>query len=97
MTDSGAAGEFSIVCRWARVEGRVQMVGFRAFAVAEGRQRGLSGWVRNCQDGTVELLVQGPATAVGDFLDTLRHGPEAARVDTLQVADAAMPGDLGRF
>ncbi len=73
------------------------MVGFRAFAVAEARRRGLSGWVRNCQDGTVELLAQGPATAVSDFLDILRHGPAAARVDAVQVADAAMPGDLGPF
>lgn len=73
------------------------MVGFRAFAVAEGRRRGLSGWVRNCEDGTVELLAQGPAPAVRDFLGTLRRGPAAARVDSLQVADAAMSGELGPF
>ncbi|EQD27674.1 Acylphosphatase domain protein [mine drainage metagenome] len=72
-------------------------VGFRAFAVAEGRRLGLAGWVRNCEDGSVELLAQGPAPAVGEFLRVIGRGPAAARVDQLEVDDVATSDRLSPF
>jgi len=73
------------------------MVGFRAFAVAEGRRRGLAGWVRNCDDGSVELLAQGPEAAVGEFLQVMGRGPAAARVDHMEVEDAATSDRMAPF
>jgi len=85
------------VCRRVRIEGRVQMVGFRAFAMAEARRRGLAGWVRNCPDGSVELLAQGEKAVVSEFLELMGRGPAAARVDRMAVVDLAVSDQLGPF
>lgn len=67
----------------ARVEvrGRVQGVGFRWYARENARRLGLAGWVRNRDDGSVEVAASGAAQAVGRFLEDLRRGPAGARVD----------------
>ena len=65
------------------IHGRVQMVGFRWSAHQEARRRGVSGWVRNRKDGTVEVLAEG-----GDldgFLAWCEKGPPMARVDRTEV------------
>ena len=66
-----------------RIEGRVQGVWFRAWTVEQARKRGLTGWVRNRQDGTVEAVFCGAPSAVQSMLDAARCGPEAARVERL--------------
>jgi acylphosphatase len=71
------------------VSGRVQGVGFRAFAAARARELGLRGHVRNVEDGTVESVAVGPAGAVEAYLAALRSGPPAARVSDLSVEDHA--------
>ena len=63
------------------VRGRVQGVGFRAWVEMEATARGLSGWVRNRRDGTVEAVIAGEAAAVDAMLRALREGPPAARVE----------------
>lgn len=63
-----------------RVEGRVQGVGYRAWAVREAEALGLAGWVRNAPDGAVEVAVRGPAAAVRRFAELLGQGPRHARV-----------------
>jgi acylphosphatase len=68
---------------FARVEGRVQGVGFRYTCISEGRSLGLSGWVRNTPDGDVEVWAEGPETKLEALLAWLRHGPPYARVDRL--------------
>jgi acylphosphatase len=78
-----------------RIEGRVQGVWYRGWAVAEAGRRGLRGWVRNRSDGTVEALVIGPAAAVADMIEACRRGPPAARVSGViegQAADDGSPG-----
>jgi acylphosphatase len=78
-----------------RVHGRVQGVCYRGWAVAQAREIGLSGWVRNRQDGSVEALVSGPETSVRTMIERCYHGPPAARVDTIleEPADEAVsPG-----
>jgi acylphosphatase len=49
----------------------------------------VSGWVRNCPDGTVEVLVAGDSDAVSRVLEAVRQGPPAARVEAVDVRDVA--------
>jgi acylphosphatase len=75
--------------RQIRVNGRVQGVGFRYALRDEAERLGVSGWVRNCADGSVEALLQGEAHAVDALLRWARRGPRAAQVETLAEADPA--------
>ncbi|WP_332050755.1 acylphosphatase [Reyranella sp.] len=67
------------------ITGRVQGVGYRDWVVATGRRLGLTGWVRNRGDGSVEALIVGEETAVGVMIDACRHGPPLARVDAIDI------------
>ena len=72
----------------ARVHGRVQGVFFRASTEEEARRLGLSGWVRNRRDGSVEVFAQGAPEAVEALLAWLHEGPplaEVVRVDWEEV------------
>jgi acylphosphatase len=77
------------------VVGRVQGVNYRARAVSEATRLGLSGWVRNRFDGTVEAQAEGPSHAVEAFVAWCRRGPPAARVEEVQV-NAVSPTGLER-
>jgi len=72
-----------------RISGLVQGVGFRYSMQCEARRLGLTGWVRNRRDGTVEAVLDGPAAAVDAMLDWSRHGPAAARVQDVSITDTA--------
>ena len=65
------------------VLGRVQGVGFRWFACREARRLGLTGWVCNREDGSVELEVQGDAHTVGRFLEILQKGNGFCQVERI--------------
>ncbi|MDX9784625.1 MAG: acylphosphatase [Spirochaetia bacterium] len=64
----------------AFVEGEVQGVGFRYAALGQARRLNLSGWVRNTQDGQVEVWAQGGDEAITAFLEWLHRGPAYAEV-----------------
>jgi acylphosphatase len=68
-----------------RVEGRVQGVGYRAFVEMRAAELGLTGWVRNRRDGSVEAVLQGSPDAVEAVLDACRAGPPASRVARLDI------------
>ena len=68
----------------ATVTGRVQGVGFRWFARDRATALGLSGWVRNRADGSLEILAEGPAEALEAFEAALRLGPPGAAVGSVQ-------------
>lgn len=68
---------------WLRVEGRVQGVGFRWWTQAVAAELGVRGWVRNAEDGSVEVHVAGPGEAVREFERRLSSGPAGARVDAV--------------
>ncbi|MCS6932307.1 MAG: acylphosphatase, partial [Acetobacteraceae bacterium] len=70
-----------MIARRLAIAGRVQGVGFRDWLVAEATAAGLSGWVRNRTDGTVEALLAGEAEAVARVAEACRRGPPAARVE----------------
>ena len=72
-----------------RIEGHVQGVGYRAWAVSRARQLGLVGWVRNRSDGSVEAVLQGSADVVERMLADCRTGPPSARVKAVDILDEA--------
>ena len=82
--------------RHVRVTGHVQGVFYRAWAQAQARELGISGWVRNCPDGSVEAHVQGDEGSVGRMVERMRAGPANARVDDIDVESAALDSG-GRF
>lgn len=71
----------------ARITGRVQGVGFRAAAVRQAHMLGITGWVRNLDDGSVETLIQGQHDQVDRMLSWLHHGPALARVSQVTHRD----------
>ena len=86
----------SRVARHLRVTGLVQGVFFRAWSQGQARELGISGWIRNCADGSVEAHLDGNEDAVIRMIERMRNGPSAARVDELTVEEAAFES-TGRF
>lgn len=76
-----------------RIHGRVQGVGYRAFAARAARRLGLRGWVRNAANGTVEAVVDGTAEDVRSWIDELRRGPSGARVASIDEQPVDRLGD----
>jgi acylphosphatase len=79
------------------IAGRVQGVGFRDWTVSKARELGLSGWVRNLPDGSVEALIAGDVAAVEEMSRLLRRGPRLALVDSIDEELADPPDQEGFF
>ncbi|MDF0644884.1 MAG: acylphosphatase [Nitrospira sp.] len=79
------------------VAGRVQGVGYRAFAVRVAAARGLRGTVRNLDDGRVELDVEGPKDRIESLMNDLHTGPPAARVTAVSVEWGRPTGRFSDF
>ena len=84
------------IARKVRIYGRVQGVFFRQWAVNQARALGISGWVRNCPDGTVEAHVSGDEAAVAEMVVALHQGPPQARVEDVTV-EAVDPEEVSGF
>lgn len=69
----------------ARITGRVQGVGFRNFTQMRARQLGVTGWVRNEDDGSVRLEAEGPRGALEDLAEAVQEGPRLARVEEVEL------------
>ncbi|MDB5693846.1 MAG: acyP [Alphaproteobacteria bacterium] len=82
--------------RRLRIHGRVQGVFFRNWAIGEARALGVTGWVRNCSDGSVEAVAFGSPEAVDAFIAKCRVGPPAAAVERVDVemAEGRPPEDF---
>jgi acylphosphatase len=81
----------------AVIRGRVQGVGFRYFAWAEGRALDLEGWVANESDGSVRCIAEGPRDALEAFLVQLEAGPAGAIVERVTATWGPASGSLGAF
>jgi acylphosphatase len=78
-----------------KIIGRVQGVGFRYFMERKARELGVTGWVRNRHDGTVEAMVQGTPAAVEAMIAAARQGPRSAIVTDVKVSEGS--GEFGVF
>ena len=99
MTDSAASGDAAadaadaaVTRRHVVVRGQVQGVFFRDSCRREARGRGVSGWVRNSPDGSVEAVFEGPPDAVEEMVSWARRGPRDAWVDAVEVHDEPPEG-----
>lgn len=81
----------------AIVHGRVQGVGFRFFAQRRASELGVTGYVRNRWDGTVEVVAEGEEDVVRRFLGGLRMGPRSAVVDRVDIQWEDYTGEFKYF
>lgn len=79
------------------VSGHVQGVGYRVSAREKARELGLTGWVRNCADGRVEMLIEGPVSTLDQMLEWAGRGPRFANVTDIDVTEQTANGDLTDF
>jgi acylphosphatase len=77
------------------VSGKVQGVWFRANTQTTAEALGLTGWVRNLQDGRVEAAFEGDEKAVARMVNWCKHGPETADVEHIDVHHEAVEGLAG--
>ena len=73
------------ITRRLRISGRVQGVFFRESMRQRAEQLKVTGWVRNCADGTVGAIAQGDAFEVGRLIEWAQRGPDAAKVDRVEI------------
>ncbi len=74
-----------------RITGRVQGVWYRGWTEENALDLGLTGWVRNRRDGSVEALFVGPQDRIDEMLARCRQGPRAAQVDTVETSSEVIP------
>jgi acylphosphatase len=82
-------------CMHGYVSGHVQGVYFRQATAQQAERLNLDGWVRNLEDGRVEVLFEGEVAAVAGLASWLRQGPEAAEVTALELRQQALQGVVG--
>ncbi len=87
-----ASAAIRVVVRGDRSKIGQQGVGFRDAAVRRARELGLLGWVRNGEEGTVEVHAEGPAPAVEELVAFLGEGPPLARVAGVEIDEVAVEG-----
>lgn len=75
------------------ISGRVQGVSFRIWTRAQAQRLGLTGWVRNEDDGSVTALIAGPEGAIATMLKQFWHGPVGASVSSVET-QSAPPGEI---
>ncbi|WP_294278526.1 acylphosphatase [uncultured Sphingomonas sp.] len=86
-----------MIGRHLRITGRVQRVGYRYWFLTRAEALGLTGWVRNRVDGSVEAVIQGVDAAVAHMIADAGHGPTLAQVDLVLPRDQPIDPALTRF
>ena len=81
----------------ARARGTVQGVGFRMFVLREALRLGLRGYVRNCPDGSVETVAEGPEEKLWELEALLRRGPALSSVSGIETEWTDAAGEFDRF
>ncbi|MBI2084861.1 MAG: acylphosphatase [Candidatus Aenigmarchaeota archaeon] len=72
---------------FAKIHGIVQHVGFRNFVRGNARKLGITGWVKNSLDGTVEAVFEGEEQAVSELVEKCKQGPMLAMVEKVEVRE----------
>lgn len=80
-----------------RIRGKVQGVFFRESTRQEAARLGLTGWVRNRDDGSVESVAEGEPAALEEFIRWCHRGPQAARVTEVERADGDASSEFRTF
>ncbi len=78
-----------------KIEGRVQGVWYRGWTEQTATELGLSGWVRNRRDGSVEAVFKGPQADIDQMIAKCHEGPSSARVDQVVVSEQTKDVELG--
>ena len=73
------------IARHVSVYGCVQGVFFRAWTRDQAAELGVTGWVRNCPDGRVDMHIEGEELAVEQLMERVRRGPPAATVEDIHL------------
>lgn len=81
----------------ATIEGRVQGVGFRYFVLERANALGITGWVRNRFDGTVEVIAEGDVSKIDQLIAHLRRGPRSAFVSEIKLERQSPTSEFSRF
>ena len=84
-----AAVDIMPITQHLTISGKVQGVFFRESMHTEAERLGVTGWVRNCSDGTVEAVVQGTSQAVTAIIAWAQRGPKLAQVIRVEVTEEA--------
>jgi acylphosphatase len=79
------------------IKGDVQGVGFRFFMIRRAQALGLTGWVKNRDDGVVEFVAEGRRKDLEQLERAAHEGPRPARVTAVEVNWSEATGDLSRF
>jgi len=79
------------------IRGRVTGVYFRAATQREAKRLGVTGWVKNRNDGAVEIMAEGEEDTIKDIVAWSHHGPTAARVDHVDVRWRGFTGEFADF
>jgi acylphosphatase len=95
MAGYGTAVSETPARRRVRAHGRVQGVFFRDSVRREALRRGIAGWARNCGDGSVEAVFEGPPDAVAAMVDYCRAGPGHSEVSRLEESSEPAEGLRG--
>jgi acylphosphatase len=80
-----------------KISGYVQGVYFRASTVQRAQTLGLTGWVKNCLDGSVEAVAEGPVDKIDELIAWCRKGPAGARVQEVAVEWQVAAGEFREF
>ncbi len=86
-----------ILCAHAYISGIVQGVNFRFYTQQKAQALGLTGWVRNLEDGQVEIIFEGSSEAVHKMMAWCYNGPRSSRVDKVDVEYQEPSGTLHGF
>ncbi len=79
------------------VSGTVQGVGFRWFTTRQAQSYGVTGWVRNNEDGSVSVVAEGDEGSLKSFIEDLRRGPSSANVRDVNINWQEADGQFTRF
>ncbi|MBU6487899.1 MAG: acylphosphatase [Burkholderiales bacterium] len=82
---------------YVRVRGVVQGVGFRHATLRQAHALGITGWVANVADGSVEAMLQGTANQIDRMLEWIRRGPPSARVTECVSEERKIDKRFARF